>query len=39
MFVPRPKAAIVNTAVIPVVVVGAVVGWAAKSLWDAIVND
>lgn len=39
MFIPRPMPPIVNPAVIPVVVVGAVVGWAAKSLWDVIVND
>ena len=38
MIIPRPVPPVVNPIAIPVIV-GAVVGWAAKSLWDAIVND
>ena len=38
MFIPRPIPPVVNPIAIPVIV-GAVVGWAALSLWDAIVDD
>ena len=38
MFIPRPIPPVVNPIAIPVIV-EVVVGWAAKSLWNTIVND